>query len=350
MTILVTGGCGFIGSSVVHHLVQQGHTVVNLDRMTYAANPESLADLAEDSRHILIQVDITDTRAVTQAFQAHRPDAVIHLAAESHVDRSIDGPMPFITTNVAGTAVLLEAARDYWNGLNGLARQTFRFLHVSTDEVFGSLGSRGRFRETSPYRPNSPYAASKAAADHLARAWQVTYGLPVIISNCSNNYGPRQFPEKLIPLMILKGLAGQPLPVYGDGRQRRDWLHVDDHARGLLALLQRGRPGQSYLLGGGRDVSNMEVVEAICATLDAEIPEGLGPRRRLIRHVADRPGHDRRYAVNTAKARAELGWQPTTNFADGMRQTVKWYLENRDWWLPLMGADLPWTHRLGLAS
>lgn len=350
MKLLVTGGGGFIGSALVHYLVETGHTVVNLDKMTYAANPASLAGLECTGRYASVLADVADHAAVSVAFHRHHPDAVIHLAAESHVDRSIDGPLPFIATNVTGTAVVLEAARDYWNGLDGARRGRFRLLHVSTDEVFGSLGTDGRFDEASPYQPNSPYAASKAAADHLARAWHVTYGLPVIVTNCSNNYGPRQFPEKLIPLMILNGLNGLPLPVYGDGGQMRDWLHVDDHARGLLAAVERGRPGESYLLGGDHDITNIEVVGAVCDALDEMIPDPLGARRRLIRHVADRPGHDRRYAINPAKAAREIGWKPATSFAEGIRATVRWYLDNESWWVPLLGASSPWTCRLGLVS
>jgi len=350
MTFLVTGGSGFIGSALVHYLVAAGHRVVNLDKMTYAANPASLAGLECTGRYASVLADVSDRAAVVQTFERHQPIAVIHLAAETHVDRSIDRPLPFIATNVTGTAVVLEAARDYWNGLDADRREHFRLLHVSTDEVFGSLGVEGRFHEGSPYRPNSPYAASKAAADHLARAWHVTYGLPVIISNCSNNYGPRQFPEKLIPLMILNGLNGLPLPVYGDGGQMRDWLHVDDHARGLLATIERGRPGESYLLGGGRDITNMAVVGAVCDALDELASDALGTHRRLIRHVADRPGHDRRYAIDAAKAERDLGWRPTTTFAEGIRATVRWYLDNQAWWEPLVGESSPWTRRLGLPS
>lgn len=348
MRVLVTGGSGFIGSALVHLLVREGHQVANIDKMTYAANPASLAGLSAGYRHI--HADIADAPALASAFRDHRPEAVVHLAAESHVDRSIDGPLPFVTTNVTGTATVLEAARAYWNGLVGSEREGFRLLHVSTDEVFGSLGAEGRFDETSPYQPNSPYAASKAAADHLARAWHVTYGLPVMVSNCSNNYGPRQYPEKLIPLMILNGLTGLALPVYGDGRQVRDWLHVDDHARGLLAMLERGRPGESYLLGGGCDIANIDVVHAVCDALDEMVPDRLGCRRRLLRHVTDRPGHDRRYAVNPSKAARELGWRPEDSFAEGIRATVRWYLDNEAWWAPLLGEDSPWTRRLGLAS
>jgi dTDP-glucose 4,6-dehydratase len=345
MKVLVTGGSGFIGSAVALHLLGAGHEVVNLDRQTYAANPATEAELGKRPGYRLLAGDVADPAAVAAAFAQHRPEAVIHLAAESHVDRSIDGPMPFIATNVNGTAVLLEAARAYWNGLRD--RDRFRLLHVSTDEVFGSLGAGGRFDEASPYRPNSPYAASKAAADHLARAWHATYGLPVVISNCSNNYGPRQFPEKLIPLMILNALAGRPLPIYGDGLQMRDWLHVEDHAAGLAALIERGRPGETYLLGGGGDIANLTVVRAVCDALDEVRPDGLGARRRLIRHVADRPGHDRRYAVDAGKMAVEIGWRPGVSFPEGLRRTVEWYLANEDWWGPLRA---PWAERLGLAS
>jgi dTDP-glucose 4,6-dehydratase len=354
MKFLVTGGSGFIGSALIHHLVQDlaqaGHTVVNLDKMTYAANPASLAGLEWTGRYAPVLADVADPAALSRTFRRHQPEAVIHLAAESHVDRSIDGPLPFIATNVTGTAVLLEAAREYWNGLDAPRRERFRLLHVSTDEVFGSLGAEGRFHEASPYRPNSPYAASKAAADHLARAWHVTYGLPVIVSNCSNNYGPRQFPEKLIPLMILNGLNGLPLPVYGDGRQMRDWLHVHDHARGLLTLVERGQPGETYLLGGGADIANMDVVTAICDALDQMAPDRQGTHRRLIRHVADRPGHDRRYAVDTGKAQRHMDWHPTIPFTQGIHDTVRWYLDNQSWWAPTPDQNSPWTRRLGLPS
>ncbi|MBX9634779.1 MAG: dTDP-glucose 4,6-dehydratase [Magnetospirillum sp.] len=347
---MVTGGSGFIGSALIHHLIASGHDVVNLDKQTYAANPASLAGLEWTGRYLAVQADVADPAAVHHIFRTHQPQAVIHLAAESHVDRSIDSPLPFIATNVTGTAVMLEAAREYWQGLPPSQRQLFRLLHVSTDEVFGSLGPQGRFHEASPYRPNSPYAASKAAADHLARAWHVTYGLPVIISNCSNNYGPRQFPEKLIPLMILNGLNGLALPVYGDGRQMRDWLHVEDHACGLLALIERGRPGESYLLGGGNDIANLAVIGAVCDALDALAPDCRGGHRRLIRHVADRPGHDRRYAVDTGKAAHEVNWRPSIGFTEGIHATVRWYLDNPSWWAPLLKETSPWTRRLGLAS
>jgi dTDP-glucose 4,6-dehydratase len=350
MRVLVTGGSGFIGSALVHMLVEGGHSVINFDKMTYAANPASLAGLEWTGRYAPVLGDVADRAALAATLARHQPDALIHLAAESHVDRSIDGPLPFVATNITGTAMVLEAARAYWNGLGEEQRASFRVLHVSTDEVFGSLGPEGRFDEHSPYQPNSPYAASKAAADHLARAWHATYGLPVIVSNCSNNYGPRQFPEKLIPLMILNGLNGLTLPVYGDGRQVRDWLHVEDHACGLLAMLERGVPGQSYLLGGGCDIANIEVVHSVCDALDEMAPDQLGSRRRLIRHVTDRPGHDRRYAVDPAKAARDLGWRPKAGFAQGIRATVRWYLDNQEWWAPLLGEDSPWTRRLGLAS
>ncbi|HUG40832.1 MAG TPA: dTDP-glucose 4,6-dehydratase [Longimicrobiales bacterium] len=334
MTILVTGGAGFIGSAVVRKLIgETPHTAVVADALTYAANLDSLRPVADDPRYVFERADIRDRDAVRRLFATHRPDIVLHLAAESHVDRSIDAPGDFILTNVVGTYVLLEEARRHWNALEGAAREAFRFVHVSTDEVFGSLGESGRFREDSPYDPSSPYSASKAGSDHLVRAWHRTYGVPALVTNCSNNYGPCQFPEKLIPLMILNALEGKELPVYGAGDQVRDWLHVDDHAAALIAVAGAGVPGRTYLVGGHGERRNLEVVERICDLVDELAgPRDEGPRRDLIRFVTDRPGHDRRYAIDPARTEAELGWRPARDFEDGLRETVAWYLENRWWW------------------
>ena len=334
MRVLVTGGAGFIGSAVCRALVARGAFVVNVDKLTYAANPRSLDGIARDSRYAFEHLDICDRAGMDAAFAKYQPTGVLHLAAESHVDRSITGAAPFIDTNIAGIYQLLEAARHYCAGLAPGRREAFRFVQVSTDEVYGSLGANGKFREDTPYRPSSPYAASKAAADHLAHAWHRTYGLPVIVSNCSNNYGPCQFPEKLIPLTILKALAGEPLPLYGDGTNVRDWLFVEDHAAGLIALIERGRPGERYNFGGNSERTNLAVVEGICAALDRMVPAAR-PRRELITFVADRPGHDHRYAIDTSKVRRELGWQPRQTFETGLEQTIRWYLDNRAWWEPL---------------
>ncbi len=347
MRILVTGGCGFIGSALVLHLVQDlGHAVATLDALTYAANPISLQPLADEPRHRLIEADICDADAVQAAFADFQPQAVMHLAAESHVDRSITGPGAFIRTNVVGTQVMLEAARRHYEGLSGADRESFRFLHVSTDEVYGSLPPDAFFTEESRYDPRSPYSASKAASDHLARAWAETYGLPVLVTNCSNNYGPRHFPEKLIPLMILNALEGRALPVYGDGLNERDWIHVEDHARGLVAVLERGRIGETYLLGGRAVRNNLAVVEALCAAFDRLRPEG-APHNRLISFVTDRPGHDRRYAIDPGKAEAELGWRPTKVFEQALEETVRWYLANEGWWRPIREGRYT-GERLGL--
>lgn len=349
MRILVTGGCGFIGSALVLHLVQDlGHEVLTLDALTYAANPISLQPLADDPRHRLEQADICDPARVHALYAAFRPDAVMHLAAESHVDRSITDPGAFVRTNVVGTQVMLDGARSHWESLSGEARQAFRFLHVSTDEVYGSLPPDAFFTEESRYDPRSPYSASKAASDHLARAWHETYGLPVLVTNCSNNYGPRHFPEKLIPLMILAALEGKPLPVYGDGLNERDWIHVEDHARGLVAVLERGRVGETYLLGGRAVRNNLAVVRALCAAFDRLRPES-GPHERLISFVADRPGHDRRYAIDPSKAEAEVGWHPTKVFEEALEETVRWYLDNAAWWRPIREGRYS-GERLGLAG
>ncbi len=330
--ILVTGGAGFIGSNfVIDWVATEGTPVINLDKLTYAGNPANLVSLQGDQRHIFAQGDICDRKLVAGLLQKHRPQAIVHFAAESHVDRSIHGPGEFVQTNIVGTFSLLEEARAYWGALTGADKNHFRFLHVSTDEVYGSLGSTDpAFSETTAYAPNSPYAASKAASDHLVRAYHHTYGLPVITTNCSNNYGPLQFPEKLIPLMILNALNGKPLPVYGDGKNVRDWLYVGDHCAGIRAALARGRPGETYNIGGNSEKTNLEVVYAVCTILDELHPAG-APHAKLITYVKDRPGHDHRYAINAGKIRRELGWQPQERFEKGLRKTVEWYLTNGDW-------------------
>lgn len=332
MRILVTGGAGFIGSALVRQLIEETeHEVLNLDKLTYAANLESLQSVAQNPRYRLLQADIADGAAVAQAYTEYRPDAVMHLAAESHVDRSIDAPADFIRTNVVGTFTLLQEGLRYFRSLDDAGKARFRFLHVSTDEVYGSLGPTGAFLETTPYDPSSPYSASKASSDHLARAWHRTFGLPTLVTNCSNNYGPCQFPEKLIPLMILKGKGGEPLPVYGNGSNVRDWLYVDDHARALRLVLEKGRIGETYNIGGESERTNLQVVERICALLDTLAP-GKKPRSSQITYVADRPGHDLRYAMDITKIRTELGWAPKETFESGLERTVRWYLDNSGWW------------------
>ena len=334
MNILVTGGAGFIGSALIRQLLAEtDDVVINLDKLTYAGNLESLPGANGNPRYHFEQVDICDVAEVERVFTRHRPDWVMHLAAESHVDRSITGPSEFIETNVVGTTVLLEAARRHWQGLEGgEARQRFRFLHVSTDEVYGSLGHDGLFEETTPYDPSSPYSASKAASDHMARAWHRTYGLPALVTNCSNNYGPYQFPEKLIPLIMQNARAGKALPVYGQGTNVRDWLYVDDHARGLRLAVEKGQPGETYNIGGFNEKTNLEVVRAICAILDEMLPDSAHrPHASLIEYVADRPGHDLRYAIDSTKISKELGWQPRENFETGLRKTVDWYMDNTVW-------------------
>ncbi|HEY4582025.1 MAG TPA: dTDP-glucose 4,6-dehydratase [Lysobacter sp.] len=331
-TWLVTGGAGFIGGNFVLDAVQRGIRVVNLDVLTYAGNLDTLAALDGDPGHLFVQGDIGDADLVARLLAEHRPDAVINFAAESHVDRSIDGPAAFVQTNVVGTLSLLERTRDYWRSLEGSARDAFRFLHVSTDEVYGTLGETGKFTETTPYAPNSPYSASKAASDHLVRAFHHTYGLPVLTTNCSNNYGPYQFPEKLIPLIIARALAGEALPVYGDGRNVRDWLYVGDHCSAIARVLEAGRVGETYNVGGDAERENIEVVRVICRLLDAKRPLADGrARESLVTFVADRPGHDRRYAIDSSKLKGELGWAPTVTFEQGIERTVDWYLDNQAW-------------------
>ena len=349
MKVLVTGGAGFIGSAVCRYLVGTlGVSVVNVDKLTYAANLASLEPIADDPRYQFVRLDICDGPGLDAVLAETRPDAIMHLAAESHVDRSITGAAEFIQSNIVGTYTLLEAARRYYDALAGAKRDAFRFLHVFTDEVYGSLGSEGLFCETTPYSPNSPYSASKAASDHLANAWHHTYGLPVVISNCSNNYGPYHFPEKLIPLVILNALEGKPLPVYGRGDNVRDWLYVEDHARALFTILTEGRLGEKYNVGGRNERTNLQVVEAICDCLDDLTPNG-GSRRDLITFVADRPGHDQRYAIDAAKLEAELGWRASETFDTGLARTVTWYLENEAWWRPLRSGVYA-GERLGLVQ
>ncbi len=333
MKLLVTGGAGFIGSAVIRHVMRdEGCSVVNVDKLTYAATPEALEECAESDRYTLVQADIADATAMAEVFARHKPDAVMHLAAESHVDRSIDGPADFIRTNLVGTFTLLEAARSYWNGLPGLRKEAFRFHHVSTDEVYGTLGPQDHaFTETTPYAPNSPYSASKAGSDHLVRAWGETYGMPVVTSNCSNNYGLWQFPEKMIPVMAIAAREGRPLPVYGKGENVRDWLHVEDHARALFLVLTKGRLGETYNIGGNAERMNIDVVRAICEWMDGRFPE-TAPHDRLISFVTDRPGHDLRYAIDASKIERELGWTPKETFESGLASTLDWFMAHEDWW------------------
>jgi len=337
MRVLVTGGAGFIGSAVCRHLVlSENATVLNIDKLTYASSLASLDPVKKSDLYSFLHADITDAPAMAAAFAQFQPDVVMHLAAESHVDRSIDGADPFIFTNVVGSFVMLQAALVYWRGLEGTKKDGFRYLHVSTDEVYGSLGDTGHFHETTAYDPRSPYSASKAASDHLAKAWFHTYGLPVVVSNCSNNYGPYHFPEKLVPLTILNAMEGKPLPVYGNGLNIRDWLYVDDHARALTLIATKGRPGETYNVGGNNERTNLDVVHAVCDLLDELTPAlPTGPRRGLITFVKDRPGHDQRYAIDATKLKSELGWTAQEDFASGLRKTVQWYLTNQAWWQPL---------------
>lgn len=331
MMLLITGGAGFIGSNLVRYAIGRGHRVLVFDKLTYAGNLSSLDSVRDSEAFAFVRGDICDRERLDSAFREYRPDAVLNLAAESHVDRSIDGPGEFIKTNLVGTFTLLEAARSYYESLSGDRRSAFRFLHVSTDEVFGSLGAEGRFNENTPYSPHSPYSASKAGSDHLARAWYHTYGLPVLVTNCSNNYGPYQFPEKLIPHMIISALNEKPLPVYGDGSNVRDWLYAGDHCEALLAVLERGGPGETYAIGGGAELTNIQIVQTICDILDEARPRASGSYRDLITFVKDRPGHDFRYAIDSGKIRSELGWKPSRAFDGGIRETVCWYLDNEEW-------------------
>jgi dTDP-glucose 4,6-dehydratase len=358
MKILVTGGAGFIGSNLVHLLVAKGHHVLNIDKLTYAGNPRSLVDLEGNPNYHLLQADICDAAAMRTAFADFQPDWVMHLAAESHVDRSIDGPGEFIQTNIVGTYVLLQAAREYISTFN-FPLSTFRFLHVSTDEVYGSLGETGLFTEATAYDPHSPYSASKASSDHLARAWRDTYGLPVIVTNCSNNYGPFQFPEKLIPVVFLKALRGEPIPVYGKGENIRDWLYVKDHAEALLAAISKGKPGETYNIGGNNEMRNIDLVRLLCRLLDEELAKRPELRTKhltsdlrpptsefLITFVNDRPGHDLRYAIDATKIKNELGWEPKQDHESGFRKTVEWYLENESWWQEILSGKYQ-LQRLG---
>lgn len=348
MKLLITGGAGFIGSAVVRQAVAQGHEVVNLDVLTYSANLDNVAQVADSPLYAFEEADICDAARMAEIFARHQPDAVMHLAAESHNDRAIDGPLAFVRSNVMGTAVLLEAARAYWNGLPEDRKAAFRFHHVSTDEVFGALGEDGAFTEETPYDPNSPYSASKAGADHLVRAWGRTYGFPVVITNCANNYGPYQFPEKLIPTVIVRAMEGKTIPVYGDGRQVRDWLHVDDHAQALLLVLAKGRLNETYCIGGDSTHRNLEVIQILCAELDKVAPANT-PHAEKITFVADRPGHDFRYSIDASKLKTELGWEPSTPLDAGLAETVRWYVENSDWWQAIRDKGFH-SERLGLAK
>ncbi len=347
MRLLVTGGAGFIGSAVVRQAIADGHHVLNIDKLTYAANPENVASVADHERYQFAQHDICDQAAMASLFSEFKPDTVMHLAAETHVDRSIDGPRAFIDTNIIGSYSLLEAARGLMQ--SGAAPKDFRFHHISTDEVYGSLGPTGEFTEESPYRPNSPYSAAKASSDMLARAWSETFGLPVVVTNCSNNYGSHQFPEKLIPVVIINALEGKDIPVYGKGDNVRDWLHVDDHADALLLVAREGAPGETYNIGGRAERTNLELVKMICAILDEELPNAAAkPHESLIKFVKDRPGHDHRYAINCDKIERDLGWKPSVSIDEGMRRTVRWYLDNKDWWEKIRTRGFNTAARQGL--
>ena len=349
MKLLITGGAGFIGSAVIRNAIKSGHSIVNVDCLTYAANLESLATVSNSQNYIFEKANICDPIAMEKVFNKFKPDAVMHLAAESHVDRSIDGPAEFIQTNIVGTYILLDQSKKYWDNLSGTKKAEFRFHHVSTDEVYGDLEMEDpAFVETTPYDPSSPYSASKAASDHLVRAWGRTFGLPTVITNCSNNYGPYQFPEKLIPVVILKALHNESIPVYGTGENVRDWLYVDDHADALLTVLQNGKLGETYNIGGNNERTNLELVKTICRIID-EFVDKSEPSENLITYVTDRPGHDYRYAIDPSKIRDELGWEPSVNWDEGFRQTIEWYLANESWWRPLVDAKA-FGQRLGLKT
>ncbi|PAU74201.1 dTDP-glucose 4,6-dehydratase [Halomonas salipaludis] len=351
MKLLITGGAGFIGSAVIRHVINDtDDQVVNVDKLTYAGNLESLQSVADNPRYAFEQLDVCDQPALADVFKRHQPDAVMHLAAESHVDRSIDGPAAFIETNIVGTYTLLEVARQYWQGLNSVRQAAFRLHHISTDEVYGDLdGPEGLFTEQTPYAPSSPYSASKASSDHLVRAWSRTYGLPAIVTNCSNNYGPYHFPEKLIPLVILNALEGKPLPVYGKGEQIRDWLYVEDHARALYRVVTQGAPGETYNIGGHNEKRNIDVVHTLCALLDELAPSAHSPYHSLITYVPDRPGHDLRYAIDASKIERELDWTPAETFESGIRKTVEWYLQNLEWCRRVQDGSYQ-RERLGVGS
>ncbi len=351
MRFLVTGGAGFIGSALVRHLIANGEEVVTLDSLTYAGHVESLVDALQSSKHCFERADIRDRATVEEVFQRHQPDIVLHLAAESHVDRSIDSPMDFVTTNVVGTVNMLDAAMQHWRGLSGAKKAAFRFLHVSTDEVYGSLGPTGVFTEDTPYQPNSPYSASKASSDHFARAWIRTFGLPVLISHCSNNYGPFQMPEKLIPVIVLAAMEGRPIPIYGTGTNVRDWLFVDDHVSALIAIATKGQPGGVYNVGADQEITNIDMARRICAWMDRLLPDSPhAPHANLIEFVADRPGHDLRYAIDSSRVRNELGWAPRQGLEEGLGRTVRWYVENDWWWRGIRDGGFEDSARQGLSG